>query len=238
MPSYRPNMDFDLEDLAEAPRLTKERAPRGVIIGAIAVVVLLGALVIHGSLPDLSPEEIIAMDGYEGEQPTRHIFNLQSLEETARQAKVETKAEVAAINARGDIEGDDHNNDQGGVTATSIAGEAVADPISSLPIAKTEPLPEVVDAQPDNTGGEDQLEDIEVAVAEPVIGVAPEASQVQPEIQPEILPDAQVENSSVGESQASAESVDTVQNEIVSDCLLYTSPSPRDQRGSRMPSSA
>jgi len=29
-----------------------------------------------------------------------------------------------------------------------------------------------------------------------------------------------------------------VEVEIVSTCLLYTSPSPRDQRGSRMPSSA
>ena len=27
-------------------------------------------------------------------------------------------------------------------------------------------------------------------------------------------------------------------NKLVQDCLLYTSPSPRDQRGSRMPSSA
>ena len=26
--------------------------------------------------------------------------------------------------------------------------------------------------------------------------------------------------------------------ELIDDCLLYTSPSPRDQRGSRMPSSA
>ena len=29
-----------------------------------------------------------------------------------------------------------------------------------------------------------------------------------------------------------------VVNENLNDCLLYTSPSPRDQRGSRMPSSA
>ena len=28
------------------------------------------------------------------------------------------------------------------------------------------------------------------------------------------------------------------QRELLNDCLLYTSPSPRDQRGSRMPSSA
>ena len=33
-----------------------------------------------------------------------------------------------------------------------------------------------------------------------------------------------------------ADSLDTV--ELVMACLLYTSPSPRDQRGSRMPSSA
>ena len=30
----------------------------------------------------------------------------------------------------------------------------------------------------------------------------------------------------------------TISNPLVDDCLLYTSPSPRDQRGSRMPSSA
>ena len=30
----------------------------------------------------------------------------------------------------------------------------------------------------------------------------------------------------------------TAQTDLVKSCLLYTSPSPRDQRGSRMPSSA
>ena len=29
-----------------------------------------------------------------------------------------------------------------------------------------------------------------------------------------------------------------IKNSLINDCLLYTSPSPRDQRGSRMPSSA
>ena len=33
-------------------------------------------------------------------------------------------------------------------------------------------------------------------------------------------------------------SVETASGEAVTPCLLYTSPSPRDQRGSRMPSSA
>ena len=31
---------------------------------------------------------------------------------------------------------------------------------------------------------------------------------------------------------------DFLQDRLIWDCLLYTSPSPRDQRGSRMPSSA
>ena len=31
---------------------------------------------------------------------------------------------------------------------------------------------------------------------------------------------------------------DNNNDDIINDCLLYTSPSPRDQRGSRMPSSA
>ena len=34
------------------------------------------------------------------------------------------------------------------------------------------------------------------------------------------------------------ESISLVQNQHMNTCLLYTSPSPRDQRGSRMPSSA
>ena len=34
-------------------------------------------------------------------------------------------------------------------------------------------------------------------------------------------------------------SIDTIElSEVLDYCLLYTSPSPRDQRGSRMPSSA
>ena len=46
----------------------------------------------------------------------------------------------------------------------------------------------------------------------------------------EILPDRLV--------LQAKETVSTAPDETTSTCLLYTSPSPRDQRGSRMPSSA
>ena len=34
------------------------------------------------------------------------------------------------------------------------------------------------------------------------------------------------------------ETINAIAEQLLSDCLLYTSPSPRDQRGSRMPSYA
>ena len=75
------NIDLEERDLSEAPRLAKETTPRSLIIGGCVAVALFLALLAYGSLPALSPQEIVAMDGYEGEQPTRHIFNIQSLEE-------------------------------------------------------------------------------------------------------------------------------------------------------------
>ena len=41
-----------------------------------------------------------------------------------------------------------------------------------------------------------------------------------------------------GENKESLAATKTIQDTIAESCLLYTSPSPRDQRGSRMPSSA
>ena len=92
MPSH--NHDFDERDLSEAPRLAKDSQPPGLIIGGgIAVVFFLGMLA-YGSLPELSPQEIVSMDGYAGEQPTKHIFNIDSLEEAAADEKL---AEAPAV---------------------------------------------------------------------------------------------------------------------------------------------
>lgn len=73
--------DIDARDLSEAPRLAKDPQSTGLIAGAIAVAVLFIALLVYGSLPELSPAEIVAMEGYEGEQPTKYIFNIHSLED-------------------------------------------------------------------------------------------------------------------------------------------------------------
>ena len=49
---------------------------------------------------------------------------------------------------------------------------------------------------------------------------------------------AQTLHEQIGLTQLRAENPNLTEGEGVTACLLYTSPSPRDQRGSRMPSSA
>jgi len=92
MPSH--NLDFDERDLSEAPRLAKDTQPRGLIVGGCVAVVLFLALLAYGSLPELSPEEIVAMEGYAGEQPTKHIFNIHSLEQAVAEKQVAAKPAV------------------------------------------------------------------------------------------------------------------------------------------------
>ena len=78
MPAF--NDDINQRDLSEAPRLQKDKQSFGGVVGIAIAVLLFGVLLILGSQPELTPEEIISMDGYEGEQPTRHIFNLQDMD--------------------------------------------------------------------------------------------------------------------------------------------------------------
>ena len=80
MPSFHD--DISPRDLSEAPRLERESQSRGLLIGIAVGALLFVGLLILGSQPDLSPEEIVSMEGYGGEQPTRHIFNLESFEES------------------------------------------------------------------------------------------------------------------------------------------------------------
>lgn len=78
--------DIDEFDLSEAPRLPKDPQSRGAMIGLVLAVALLAALLFYGSMPELSPEEIVAMEGYEGEQETKFIFNIHSLEKNSEEA--------------------------------------------------------------------------------------------------------------------------------------------------------
>lgn len=69
--------DSDLQDIEFIERSDRVRklATYGGVVAMIGLIVFLG----FSSTPDLSPLEIIAADGYEGEQPTKTPFNLASL---------------------------------------------------------------------------------------------------------------------------------------------------------------
>jgi len=89
--------DADLEDIAFAKRgnLAANLAGYG---GVIAMLGLVGLLAVS-SLPELSAVDIIEMDGYAGEQPTKTTFNLASLhdcEAGAECAEIE-KTNIAPV---------------------------------------------------------------------------------------------------------------------------------------------
>lgn len=134
MPSH--NLDIDERDLSEAPRLAKDSQSKGTLVALIAASLLLLALLVYGSLPELSPEEIVAMDGYEGEQPTKHIFNIHSLEEKAKApttasgavTEAQTTATVATTQASTPVaqSADAQVQNPQAVAETSVAAETVA----------------------------------------------------------------------------------------------------------------
>jgi len=70
--------DSDLQDVAYPKFSGGLRTTLLGAAGVVAMLALIGFLALS-SLPDLSPQEIIAMDGYGGEQPTKTPFNLASL---------------------------------------------------------------------------------------------------------------------------------------------------------------
>ena len=77
--AFDPN--FDSNDLLEAPYVVKTKRYHPVVVGIGAALfsLILALVLVSGSLPEMSPEQIVAMEGYEGRQSPRHIFNLESL---------------------------------------------------------------------------------------------------------------------------------------------------------------
>ena len=154
------NLDLEERDLLEAPRLAKDTPPRGLIAGGCLAVVLFLALLVYGSLPELSPQEIVAMDGYAGEQPAKHIFNIHSLEEsTVKQADQASAKMEATVEPEKPI-----------VVTTSVEPELnepeVAAPAPSDPVEIVQTQP--VEAAADVSADIDVIdEDTDVAVAEP-----------------------------------------------------------------------
>ncbi len=71
--------DYDLRDV-DRPRVSNYKTTLAGFAGVTAMLGLIGFLA-FSSAPDLTPEEIIAMQGYAGEQPIKTPFNLASLRE-------------------------------------------------------------------------------------------------------------------------------------------------------------
>ena len=110
-------------------------------------------------------------------------------------------------------------------TAESISPQQpVAEtPVAPQPVAAAEPVFTQPLSTPVNTGAEALPRDILMAKVKAFKDSQQAATNAGTEMQPEQLTMNVDENYQEG---------------LASDCLLYTSPSPRDQRGSRMPSSA
>ena len=69
--------DADLNDVAR-PAFNNPRVTLAGLGACAAMLALIGLLAVS-SLPDLTPHDIISMQGYEGEQPIKTPFNLASL---------------------------------------------------------------------------------------------------------------------------------------------------------------
>ena len=101
--------DVSDADLAEAPRRSKDSTAKAVVraVALIAALVVLGAVLIRGSQPAMTPEQIVQQQDYEGEQSARRIFNLYSLkQERARRdvARAEnTQAAAVASKSNSDM---------------------------------------------------------------------------------------------------------------------------------------
>ena len=99
---YRfPEEEVNHADLAEAPRRERESKAKSIGIGVVVSLVLLGlaVLMIFGSQPALTPEEIVGREDYEGQQPARHIFNLYSLKQDQLRREAERAKEAVTTNA-------------------------------------------------------------------------------------------------------------------------------------------
>ncbi len=98
--------DVSDEDMAEAPRRSKDSTVTSVVraVALIAALLLLGAVLIRGSQPAMTPEQIVQQQDYEGEQSARRIFNLYSLKQerarrdVARAENAQSEAVASAAN--------------------------------------------------------------------------------------------------------------------------------------------
>ncbi|MEM7259520.1 MAG: hypothetical protein AAF404_19265 [Pseudomonadota bacterium] len=86
----------------------------------VAVFVALGVVLIRGSQPALTPEQIVQQDSYQGEQEARRIFNLNS----ARKEAIELTRSVTELPA------DDTQTDR--QSSESVASVTKAEPAADI----------------------------------------------------------------------------------------------------------
>jgi len=83
--NYQRQQQLDITplDFSEAPRLNKSGIPPAMKVVAGICIVVFGIMLLYGSLPEMSPKEIIASDEYVGEQPDRNLLTLENVRSQA-----------------------------------------------------------------------------------------------------------------------------------------------------------
>jgi len=140
------------EDLAEAPRRIKGSKAAGVVKWALIAVVCLVLLIllVRGLQPAMTPEQIVQHESYEGEQPARRIFNLNSARQEENEAQVPSsqprantpQSESATATEQVAKVAEDEGNRVSGEPGTVVPAVSSTDDQSSTPEA--EPVPERV----------------------------------------------------------------------------------------------
>lgn len=142
------DQNFDIEDLQEAPTLPRTQKVHPVLVGVVGSVVglALAVMFIRGSLPEMTPEQIVAMEGYEGQQPPRHIFNLDSID-SAQNAQSQRKVPIVAA-----------------------AQEVVVQPASMGAVKATEPVNALLTIETEEPKDSWALEIVEVPASPIIVG--------------------------------------------------------------------
>lgn len=119
------DQSFDYQDLQEAPLVPRSQRFHPVLVGVGGALfgVLLAVILIRGSMPEMSPQQIVAMEGYQGKQPPIHIFNLESRAATNKLAGAVSEEHNA--NSNGQVVSANNASAGGGNTKAVSRGPVV-----------------------------------------------------------------------------------------------------------------